>query len=682
MKSSIFDINHPVVNAGKRSQGLKLIDSRLLREQSDKVYWVGQEMLHPLPDKSGTPFDKHSETRMVSVAVRTYNRPAFLSSCLESIADQTLKNIEVIVVNDGGPDVATLLDTFNDRLKIVYIRHPSNRGRAAALNSALKASTGKYIAYLDDDDIYYPKHLETLVDELEKGRFKVAYSDTLEVMQSLGNGRYQDIQKRLVYSQDFNRDLLLKTNYIPILNVVHRRDCLESVELFDENLKVLEDWDFWIRMSLKFDFIHVPTVTAEYHVRTDSTNATTSEGTTFPEYRQRVWEKHRHIMEETFRKREVPATSIVILTYNQQKHIKEFVGSIRRYTPEKHEIVFVDNGSTKGTVKCLLELVKENTNCKLIENKTNPGFAKGCNQGIEVSSGEYVLFLNSDVVITKHWLNRLFSHLEKNPAVGMAGPMSNMVSGPQSMKEVPYGKDMLAMQKFARNLAAKNSGKITEVMMLDGFCLLIKKEVLDVIGGLDERESMKGFEIDDLCLRSAIADYRSIIAQDVFIHNNGNAIDGKASRQGNCKHFADKWKDIVAFDNDGYNVHLTKDRQRTMLIEWAEERLSKGDAPGAARIFERVFRLVRTDFEALNNLGVIQWQIGEAGSAINTFQTALAVNPNDPGALANLLQAATEVGRFDLVKLNVLNALKQSQPKNPDVVKLINGYQGQKEIIS
>jgi len=77
--------------------------------------------------------------------------------------------------------------------------------------------------------------------------------------------------------------------------------------------------------------------------------------------------------------------SIVILTFNQLNYTQECVKSIQKHTPETHEIIFVDNGSNDGTVKWLRKIVGKNSHYKLIENKQNLGFSKGCNQGIEAS---------------------------------------------------------------------------------------------------------------------------------------------------------------------------------------------------------------------------------------------------------------------------------------------------------
>jgi GT2 family glycosyltransferase len=374
--------------------------------------------------------------------------------------------------------------------------------------------------------------------------------------------------------------------------------------------------------------------------------------------------------------------SIIILTYNQLKYTKQCVESVEKHTPEPHEIIFVDNGSSDGTRDYLKRYAKKHKQVELILNDENKGFAGGNNQGIVQAKGNYIVLLNNDMVVTEHWLERLIAHAEISPDIGMVGPMSNSVSGPQLMQPVPYvDKDMQAMQKFARAFSSKNSGKRTLMLRLVGFCLLIKKEVIDVIGGLDENYISGNFEDDDLCLRSFIAGYKNIIAQDVFIHHygsmtfKGNAINYQATMNDNRQYFADKWKDVIEISANGYKVHMTKEQQLKKLLEWGEERFSQGNIHSATKLFLRILQIDRTNSQALNNLGVIQWQHDDVVSAMETFQIALSFNPKDPDALANLLRAATETGKFDLLKPNLLDTLKQAQPANPDIARLINGHQ-------
>jgi tetratricopeptide (TPR) repeat protein len=120
---------------------------------------------------------------------------------------------------------------------------------------------------------------------------------------------------------------------------------------------------------------------------------------------------------------------------------------------------------------------------------------------------------------------------------------------------------------------------------------------------------------------------------------------------------------------------MTKEQQIKKLLEWGKEKFLKGDYRVAVKIFERILKLDPLSSQALSNLGVIQWQLGNVTSAINIFQKALNFNPNDRDALENLMQAATETSRFDLIDPALLNTVKKAQPANPDFVELINAQQ-------
>lgn len=204
----------------------------------------------------------------VSVIVPTYNRPDLLERALRSILAQTFEEFEVLVVNDAGEPVEGLVASLQDS-RIQYIRHERNRGLPAARNTALQMARGRYIAYLDDDDLFYPNHLETLVQAIEQGPEKVVYSDAEMVVQRTENGETITMGKQLAYSYDFSADLLLISNYIPVLCILHERSVLDDSGWFDESLTSHEDWELWIRVSRQHAFRHVPVTTAEFMMSLD-----------------------------------------------------------------------------------------------------------------------------------------------------------------------------------------------------------------------------------------------------------------------------------------------------------------------------------------------------------------------------------------------------------------------------
>jgi GT2 family glycosyltransferase/ADP-heptose:LPS heptosyltransferase/2-polyprenyl-3-methyl-5-hydroxy-6-metoxy-1,4-benzoquinol methylase/Tfp pilus assembly protein PilF len=245
-----------------------------------------------------------------------------------------------------------------------------------------------------------------------------------------------------------------------------------------------------------------------------------------------------------------PLVSIIIPVFNQLHYTKIAIESIKRYTHTPYEIIVVDNGSTDGTYEYLSSLGV----IKVIRNPKNYGFPKAVNQGLSASSGEYVVILNNDVIVTNAWLERLLEHIREDNSIGIIGPLSNYTSGFQILNgaEKSYMKngevDEEFLQKFANELYMQNKGQKVFVPRIAGLCMLIKREVLNKIGGFDERFSPGNFEDDDYCLRATFAGFKIAIAKDVFIHHfgsksfkaNGNQKFLEILRR-NEKIFVEKW---------------------------------------------------------------------------------------------------------------------------------------------
>ncbi len=232
----------------------------------------------------------------VSVIVRTKDRPRLLAQALDSLRAQTMTDFETLVINDGRPLDAPLLEPAPGRgLTLLQTEPP--KGRARALNTGLKAASGRYVAYLDDDDLFLPDHLETLARFLDgSDEYRVAYTDVDQREQILAeDGSYRDAGRRIVYGRPFDPSRLLSSNYIPLIGLMHQRALVDTVGLFDESFDLFEDWDFLIRLSAASRFRHIPKITAVYRVRDDATNAISRFPWLGPEAqvaRRRLFAKH------------------------------------------------------------------------------------------------------------------------------------------------------------------------------------------------------------------------------------------------------------------------------------------------------------------------------------------------------------------------------------------------------
>lgn len=208
-------------------------------------------------------------------------------------------------------------------------------------------------------------------------------------------------------------------------------------------------------------------------------------------------------------------TSIIILTYNNLDKTRDCIESIRKYTDkDSYEIIVVDNNSTDDT-KLFLE---DQDDIKVIFNESNVGFPMGCNIGIANAEETYdILLLNNDTIVTKNWLSNLKKCLYSDEKIGAVGAVSNNGANLQGV-DFTYN-DFDEMQ----NLASKNNisdvKKWEEKVCLIGYCLLIKREVMDQLNGLDEGYTPGYIEDNDLSLNIIKLGYRLMLCHDSFIHH-------------------------------------------------------------------------------------------------------------------------------------------------------------------
>ncbi len=203
---------------------------------------------------------------LVSMIVRTKDRPVLLKNALRSIAGQTYRPIEVVLVNDGGCDLdgEALKDVLGD-VSLNYVRLKENTGRAHAGNVGVENSKGEYVGFLDDDDELYPDHLGILVAKLANSPLlRIAYTEAeIVFVDFVGKDEMAEKFKYVFYSQDFSPEMLLIQNYIPFLCLLFHKTVFGSIR-FDESFEIFEDWKLLVKLSEKYWFEHIKSVTARY----------------------------------------------------------------------------------------------------------------------------------------------------------------------------------------------------------------------------------------------------------------------------------------------------------------------------------------------------------------------------------------------------------------------------------
>lgn len=210
-------------------------------------------------------------------------------------------------------------------------------------------------------------------------------------------------------------------------------------------------------------------------------------------------------------------TSIIVLSYNTLNYTRLCLESIRNYTqPGSYELVVIDNGSQDGSA----EWLKEQSDIVLQCNQANRGFPCGCNQGMRLATGDALLLLNSDTIVTPHWLENMRRALDSEERIGAVSCMTNSCSNMQTIPAVYESLD--EMISFAETYNVSDPGKWRPWLRLVGFCLLVKRSVYARLGGFDEQFSPGNYEDDDFTLRIRKAGYELLLCQDTFIHHFGS----------------------------------------------------------------------------------------------------------------------------------------------------------------
>ena len=242
----------------------------------------------------------------VSVIIPAFNAESFIVDAVRSVLDQTYRDLEVIVVDDGSTDgTLARLAVFGDRIRV---HQQSNKGVAAARNAGVAAAQGGWIAFLDADDLWLPHKLER---QLASASAAMLYTDRLNIG---ARGDLPEIQSAItpMHGGDVFALLLGEGNFITNTSVMMRRDLFEQMGGFYTGLNGTEDWDLWIRIAERHEigFVDEPLVRYRFHPGGLSRNflkmgrerlQVIARALALPRGRALDWRTQRRIWAETWR---------------------------------------------------------------------------------------------------------------------------------------------------------------------------------------------------------------------------------------------------------------------------------------------------------------------------------------------------------------------------------------------
>ncbi len=515
----------------------------------------------------------------LSIIIVTWNSAADLGPCVESVRAHTRNSFELIVIDNASTD-----DTRAqiDRLRVVEVDHPGaepagrlrvvrnagNVGYAPAMNQGLAMARGEYIVQLNPDTVVSPRWDERLVAELKPGVGAVGpVSDHAAGLQFFGRFLHSErgvtSPEAVVAAGGFPAEPALDTLLLMGFCLMTSRAVLEAHGPLDPGLTMGgDDLEYSLRLRRAGLTLRVVPSVFVHHKGQASFAAHPAEAV--ERYRQESVDRVYDRLKSWYGADAVPSpmelwginwfrptelgrgvepelVSIVIPVVGELELTIGCIESIRKYTPEPHEVIVVDNGSTDGTGQALSVL----PSLRVLRNERNLGFSGGVNRGIRAARGAEILLLNNDTLVTPGWLAEMRGALHSEPRVGLVGAVSNYSGGVQQVP-VSYQRPEDSAG-FGATWQMRNAGRIKPTSMLTGLCLLVKREVFDVIGLFDERFSIGNFEDNDFCLRARLANYELRVAEGAFIHHYGSRtfkalkVDYAGIMRENQKRFRLKW---------------------------------------------------------------------------------------------------------------------------------------------
>ncbi len=471
-----------------------------------------------------------SEHPLISVLVPVYNTPpAFLRAAVESVRDQVYENWELCIADDHSTDpaVGTLLTELaasDHRIKVVA--RPENGHIAAATNSALEVAQGEWVAFLDHDDVL-PAHALALVVLALSQRPEAAlvYSDEDKV----------DVEGRRFdpyFKPDFDPLLLLGQNYLAHFLVVRRR-LVQRLGGLRQGFEGAQDWDFALRVTELIEpdqVVHIPHVL--YHWRAHGQS--TAEALDAKPY---AVDAGRRTVTEHLLRTGGPAevTTIPVTGHNRirwpvphpaplvtmvvptrdGRYLESCIESVLRHTTyPAFEVLIVDNGSEDPAI---LDYMTRHPDPRVrVMRDARPfNYSALNNAAVHEARGELVLLLNDDTeVASASWLDDMVSQVSR-PGVGVVGAKLYYDNGTIQHAGVLLGIGGVAGHAY-RFWAHDSSGYMGRLLLaqtmsaVTGACMLVRREVWQAVGGLEEEHLAVAFNDIDFCLRVRQAGWRVV----------------------------------------------------------------------------------------------------------------------------------------------------------------------------
>ena len=496
----------------------------------------------------------------VSVILPTCDRPDMLRVALKSLAWQSFRDFEVVVVNDGRIDIATTVAEFAPVLDIRAVSHATpRRGISAARNTGIRLARGNWLVYLDDDDFFYKEHLEILHEAIASGPFKVVYTDAILALQEKINGVYQTVARDLPISLDFDPAVLAWRNITPTHTLIHEKSCLRRSLPFAPYLRGHEDWDLWQRLGRHYRFNHLALPTAEYLRRQEAQSLSAvkddmAEGWLFVR-RQGLLHSAMppaYSLAEAVDKAVFagppsgPCRVSVILPLGQasaflaEKSATRALDALCSRLGEA-QLILAGAGEGMGEI-CQRAAIRQGRPPRCASFSTDVGRVFSANRAAALAEGEWLVFLEPGVEPCPGWLDSLLAAADQCPRAGALGglvesPRIGLIAGGRF-----NAKGDLIFNRLPRDTAS-DAPLATDC--LPGLCLMLRREHFLALEGFSPAFAPGHHADADVCLRLRQRGLDSVVAPKARLLWNRDYSPLRQSPAGlvSRRAFRDSWSD-------------------------------------------------------------------------------------------------------------------------------------------
>ena len=525
-----------------------------------------------------------------SILVPLYNTPKkFLTEMIDSVVAQTYENWELCLADGSDGEHAYVGEICREYCqrdsRIVYQKLASNEGISGNTNECYKMATGNYIGLFDHDDILHPCVLFEYRRVIAEQGADYIYCDEA----TFKNGNI-DKMITLHFKPDYAIDTLRANNYICHFSVF-ARELLEGTELFRSQFDGSQDHDMILRLTTAAKkVVHVPKLLYYWRSHPGSVASDISAKTYAIEAARGAVADHlrsqgfgdfeiisSRAFETIFRIKYAltgtPKISIIIANKDHYEDLSRCISSILdKSTYENFEIIVVENNSTTAEIREYYEELSRHPKIRIVTYEGEFNYSRINNFGAGFAQGEYLLLLNNDTqVISVNWMEELLMYGQR-PDVGAVGAKLYYPDKTIQHAGIVIG---LGAHRTAGHTHYKvnyeNVGYMgrlcyaQDVTAVTGACLLVKKELYDRLGGLDESFAVALNDVD-FCLRLREEGYLNVFNPYCELYHFESRSRGLDDRDEKAErydresaHFREKWKEALSKGDPYYNPNFSLD---------------------------------------------------------------------------------------------------------------------------